>query len=203
MRFGFFAYVVIELCTGHIVPSASLEMIVASLNSCLKEWIAMNKLLQTVFHSSHLVQHLDTVLTEPVMVVWFPWSPVGEGHNVFIAPGVHTRHSQVIQTSPHVAGSCRTQFFYYFVLRSCNRPLFWIHTKVQVTLKPALLRHGTDGYKVCTQTPAAVSGIVPCLFVFEGFVAVLSKLIPVNPWTPQLCRREEERSHTIRAIIRT
>lgn len=38
------------------------------------------------FQVSHLVQHLDTVLTEPIMVVGFPWSPVGECCYVLIRP---------------------------------------------------------------------------------------------------------------------
>lgn len=66
----------------------------------------------------------------------------------------------------------------------------WIHTQVQVAFQPELLRHRADGYKLGTQIPAGGLGIVPCLFVLERFVAEVCKLVPVRPWTPQLCQRE-------------
>ena len=66
---------------------------------------------------SHLVQHLNTVLTELVVVVGFPWSPVGEGHHMFVRPGEHARNKQVIQTSPHVAGGCKGIIKFSFKLQ--------------------------------------------------------------------------------------
>lgn len=72
-------------------------------------WNVFNWCVRLFFHPSHLVQHLNTVLTEPIVVVGFPWSPVSEGHHVFIRPGEHTSHNQVIQTGPHVTRGCKGQ----------------------------------------------------------------------------------------------
>lgn len=71
-----------------------------------------------------------------------------------------------------------------------------IRTQVQVAFQPALLCHWEDGYEVSTKTPAGVSSIMPSLFVSRRFVAELSKLIPVRPWTSQLCMREEDDSES-------
>lgn len=57
--------------------------------------------------SSHLVQHLNTVLTEAVVVVRCPLSPVGERHHVFVRPSVPTWYEEVVQSDPHIAGGCR------------------------------------------------------------------------------------------------
>lgn len=127
------------------------------------------------------------------MVVGFSWRPVGESYDVFIGPHEHTRQGQVVQTSPHVTGGCRSKqshigrlisdlqlYVFIYFLSIC------IHTQVEVALHPALLLHGMDGNKLRPQIPARTPSGVPSLFVSKRFVAEVSKLIPVRPGASQL-----------------
>lgn len=69
--------------------------------------VSRGRFFSTFTGYSHLVQHLNTVLTEAVVVVWGPCSPVGERRHVFVRPSVPTRYGEVVQSGPHAAGGCR------------------------------------------------------------------------------------------------
>lgn len=128
---GHFAHIVIELLTGNVTPSASLQqrsnrhendhisvqrrIHVGSLIShsersrCLKSGfasVALDVFYWCVRVFFHLKRHLNAVLIEPYAVVWFPWSPVSEGCQKFVSPGVPPRYIDVIQTGPHITGGC-------------------------------------------------------------------------------------------------
>ncbi len=52
----------------------------------------------------YLVVHLHTVLTEALVIVGFPRSPVCERDLMMIRPREQTRETQIIQTDPHITG---------------------------------------------------------------------------------------------------
>ncbi len=56
----------------------------------------------------YLVVHLHTVLTEALVIVGFPRSPVCERDLMMIRPREQTRETQIIQTDPHITGGWLT-----------------------------------------------------------------------------------------------
>lgn len=147
--------------------------------------------------SPHLVQHLHAVLLEAGVVVWFPWSPVGERHPVSVRPGEKTLHAQVVHTGPDVDVGCGDpenvslvssrqnprlsspsvqQFTYKTIpklifqafVSFTNSQCVLVLTGKQVALHPALLRQGADGQQVGSHRPADLPRLVPRLLVSKG-----------------------------------
>lgn len=91
------------------------------------------------------MRHLDAVVSEPVVVVWFPWGPISEGDHVPVGPGEEPGRSQVIQASPHITGGCHGPK---------QKRL------IQIVCSKLLLKHGMGSFPYpCTGSSPASSAL--------------------------------------------